>query len=105
MINRGRFQAQDDILERSSPWATNDDVSKEMGHERLDDLQGQLTAAELAARVIAMQKARDFVTNAPIDGHYAQIIKSYHDDPRNRIVRVDVEIRAGRAFLTVNNQN
>lgn len=102
MTNRGRFQAQDDNLEKSAPWATNNIVSKQMGHERLDNLQGQLTAAELAVRVNAMQKARDFVTNAPINGHYAQIVKSYFDDVRNREVRIDVEIRAGRAFVTTN---
>lgn len=103
MTNRGRFQAQDDTLEKSSAWATDDEVSKQMGNERLDNLHAQLTAAEFAARVNAMQKARNFVDNAPIKGHYAQIVKSYFDDVRNREVRVDVEIRAGRAFITLNN--
>jgi hypothetical protein len=74
-----------------------------MGNERLDNLHAQLTAAELAVRVNAMQKARDFVNNALANGHYAQIVKSYFDDVRNREVRVDVEIRAGRAFVTLNN--
>jgi hypothetical protein len=103
MTNRGRFQAQDDTLEKSSAWATNDEVTKQMGHERLNSLHAQLTAAELDVRVTAMQKARLFVDNAPINGHYAQIVKSYFDDVRNREIRVDIEIRAGRAFLTLNN--
>jgi hypothetical protein len=100
MTNRGRFQAQDDVLEKSAAWATDEEVSKPMGIERIDNLQAQLTAAELAVRINAMQRARDFVNNAPINGHYAQIVKSYFDDVRNREVRVDVEIRAGRAFIT-----
>jgi len=103
MNNRGRFQAQDENLEKSAAWATDEDVSKQMGNERLNNLNAQLTAAELAVRVNAMQKARDFVDNAPINGHYAQIVKSYFDDVRHREVRVDVEIRAGRAFITTNN--
>lgn len=103
MTNRGRFQAQDSNLEKSASWPTNGDVTKQIGHEILDNLQAQLTSAELEARVNAMQKAREFIDNAPINGHYAQIVKSYFDDIRNRVVRVDVEIRAGRAFITVNN--
>lgn len=102
MTNRGRFQAQDNIIEKSSSWATNEIVSKQVGNERLDNLQGQLTQAELAVRQQAMQKARNFVNNAPIEGYFAQIIKSYYDDVRNRVVRVDIEIRAGSAFQTVN---
>jgi hypothetical protein len=103
MTNRGRFQAQDDVLEKSAAWATDEEVSKQMGNERLDNLHAQMTPGELAVRINAMQKARDFVNSAPINGHYAQIVKSYFDDVRNREVRVDVEIRAGRAFVTLNN--
>ena len=102
MNNRGRFQAQDDTLEKSAAWATDDDVSKQIGNERLNNLHAQLTAAELAVRVNAMQKAKNFVDNAPVNGYYAQIVKSYYDDVRHRKVRVDVEIRAGRAFITTN---
>lgn len=105
MNNRGRFQAQGEILEKSAAWATNDEVSKIVGNERLDNLYAQLTAAELAVRVSAIQKARNFINNAPVNGHYAQIIKSYYDDVRNREVRIDVEIRAGRAFITPSNQD
>jgi len=103
MNNRGRFQAQDDTLEKSAAWATDDEVSKLIKIERLNNLHAQLTPAELDVRVNSMQKARDFINNAPADGHYAQIVKLYFDDVRNRKVRVDVEIRAGRAFITTNN--
>ena len=101
MNNRGRFQAQDNTLEKSAPWATNDDVSKEMGNERIDNLQAQLTPGELNVRVESLQKARNLVDSAPTQGLYATIIKSFFDDVSNRVVRVDVEIRAGRAFITV----
>jgi hypothetical protein len=100
MNNRGRFQAQDDSLEKSAAWATNDEISKQIGNERLDNLRDQLTPNELTARVNSIQKARDLVNNAPNTGYYAQIIKSYCDDIRHRKIRVDVEIRAGRAFIT-----
>ena len=104
MSNRGRFQAQDETLEKSAAWATIDDVTKQMGNERLDNLKSQLTSAELNLRINAMQKARDFVNNAPKDGHHAQIVKSYFDDVKNREVRIDVEVRAGRAFITIDNK-
>lgn len=103
MNNRGRFQAQDDTLEKSSAWATNDEVTKQMGDDMLNNLEQQLTQSELNVRIRAIQKARDFVLNAPIGGYYAQIIKSYYDDVRNREIRIDVELRAGRAFVSVNN--
>ena len=100
MRNRGRFQAQDDTIEKSAAWATDDDISKKTGNEIIDSLQSQLTIKELSARIQSMQKVRDFVNNAPSSGYNAQIIKSYCDDIRNRKIRVDLEIRAGCAFIT-----
>lgn len=102
MINRGRFQAQGNNLEKSAAWSTDNPVTKPMGIERLDNLEGQLTPAEFDERQNSMQKARNFVNNAPVEGHFAQIIKTFYDDVRRRSIRVDVEIRAGIAFITQN---
>lgn len=100
MTNRGRFQAQGNNTEKSASWATDEIITKQKGNERLNNLHGQLTSNELIVRREALQKARTFVNQAPPEGYLAQIIKSYHDDVRQRSIRVDVEIRAGSAFLT-----
>jgi hypothetical protein len=100
MTNRGRFQAQGGALEESVAWATNDEVSKIDGHDMLDRLSARLTVDELLARQNAIQKVKGFITDAPHGGCSAPIIKSYYDDKRNRSIRIDLEVRAGRAFIT-----
>ena len=49
-MNRGRIQAQGGGTEKSSAWATNNNFTKEMGLERADNLQNQLSRAELSLR-------------------------------------------------------
>ena len=58
-MNRGRIQAQGGGTEKSSAWSTQEHFTKEMGIERVDNLQNQLTPAELACRTIALQKSRN----------------------------------------------
>jgi hypothetical protein len=103
MNNRGRFQAQGGGLQKSTPWATNNEVSKTDGHDMIDSLSAQLTDTELALRQNAIEKIKGFITNAPYGGCSAPIIKSYSDDLKNRSIRIDLEVRAGRAFITTNN--
>lgn len=105
MTNRGRFQAQGDDLEKSAPWATDNTIYKQTGIERIDNLQGQLTQNELNVRQTSIQKARNLVNQAPAEGYSAQLIKSFYDDVRQRSIRIDVEIRAGSAFLTPKDPN
>lgn len=105
MTNRGRFQAQGDELEKSAPWSTDDTIYKQTGIERIDNLQAQLTPNELNVRRTSIQKARNLVNQAPPEGYYAQLVKSFFDDVRQRSIRIDVEIRAGSAFLTPNDFN
>lgn len=98
MKNRGRFQAQGNGLEKSAPWATDDEISKVDGDERISFLELQLTRAECGERIEGIRKARQFVARAPVSGCDAVIIKSFYDI-RNREVRVDLEIRFGCAFI------
>lgn len=100
MTNRGRFQAQGNGVEKSAPWATNNDFYKDNGIERIDNLEAQLTAVELYERNIALQKARSFVNFAPAEGHFGQLKKSFHNNIQQRRIRIDLEINAGKAFLT-----
>ena len=98
-MNRGRIQAQDDNLEESESWATNDEITKPEGMNKSNLLKANLTNQQLAERLNAFNKLENMIQQAPSQGHYAQIIKSFHHNPQNRRIRVDIEIRAGRAFI------
>ncbi len=54
MMNRGRIQAQGDGTEKSSSWAINGDFTKTMGLNKVDELEQQLSRAELSKRDIMM---------------------------------------------------
>lgn len=97
MAHRGRFQAQGQGTEKSEPWASMLIPTKVLGIELVDSLQLQLTRRELRIRVKQLQKARDFVNSAPIQGYEAVISKQYRNFEFND-VRIDVEIWAGVAF-------
>jgi hypothetical protein len=104
-MNRGRIQAQGNNTEKSAPWATNDDHTKNMGLERVANLQNQLTPAELNLRILSLDKCRDRINTTPSYGVSAQMKKSFYDDFRNRQIRVDIEVNAGSAFLDDPNNN
>lgn len=104
MNNRGRIQAQDDTLEESETWATNDEITKQEGLNKSNELKGKLSQQQLAERYGAFNKLETVIQQAPSQGHNAQLIKSFHHNPQNRRIRVDLEIRAGRAFID-NNPN
>jgi hypothetical protein len=65
-------------------------------------LKRKLSNRELAERVNAFNKLENVIQQAPSQGHNAQLIKSFHHNPQNRRKRVDLEIRAGRAFIDPN---
>lgn len=102
MNNRGRIQAQDDNLEESESWATDNEITKQEGFNKSNLLKGKLSNQELAERLEAFNKLENVIQQAPEQGHYAQLIKSFHHNPQNRRIRVDLEIRAGRAFIDPN---
>jgi hypothetical protein len=97
-MNRGRLQAQGGTTEKSSPWATPDDITKVIGINHLNDLTGQLTQNELSERVNAINKVRNIITNAPTYG-LSPMKKSYPNSIHNREVRIDIEIHKGVAFI------
>jgi hypothetical protein len=101
-MNRGRFQAQGNNLEKSEPWATLNDINKIAGNQLINSLQNQLTNREYTDRVNALNKARRFVDISPINGHTViglkNISKTFSNTPQNRSIRIDLEIEAGIAF-------
>jgi len=98
MTNRGRFQAQGNTTEKSTPWATNDNVYKQTGADLIDDLENQLTKNEINERNLAIQKARNFVNACPHDG-ISPTKKTFKNNQQCRSVRIDIEVNAGIAFL------
>lgn len=98
-MNRGRIQAQGNGTEKSAPWNTNNDHTKSMGLERVDNLEGQLTPAELNLRVDALEKCRNRIRTTPFYGVSAQMKKSYYNNFRTRKIRIDIEVNSGIAFI------
>ncbi len=99
MNNRGRIQAQDNSLEESESWATDNEITKQDGLTKTNDLKGKLSNRQLAERLDAFNKLEIVIRQAPPQGHYARLIKSFHNNPQNRRKRVDLEIITGRAFV------
>lgn len=97
-MNRGRIQAQGNSTEKSAVWATNDDIPKSLGLSKVDNLEYQLTPAELRARTKALGQARNRIRTAPSYG-VSPMRKSYYDDYRKREIRVDIEVISGVAFI------
>ncbi|MFP5041542.1 hypothetical protein [Parasediminibacterium sp. JCM 36343] len=102
MKNRGRFQAQGNGLEKSSPWATDDTLFKGTALDLLRDLTLQLSPNELDQRILALGKARNFVMKCPFEG-VGPLKKSFSNDLQNRAIRIDIEVNSGIAFVTLKN--
>lgn len=107
-MNRGRFSAQGPeslgergpIIEKSSAWATNNIIYKEIGQIHIDEVEIQLTPVELKNRDLAIQKARNFVEKAPNEGVFGLLRKTFNNTPQHRAVRFDVDVFEGSAFVT-----
>lgn len=97
--HRGRFQAQGAGLEKSVRWERDSSITKIEGYEYLDKLQQKLTPAELKARKDCFQRARVFVSRVPSNGIVAPVYHSCTPQPPQRSIRVDIEVRAGVAFI------
>lgn len=96
-LHRGRIQAQGGGVEESEPWASYDIPCKSDGHIMVGDLKMKLSNKALKQRRQAFDKAIKFINSAPACG-WDVSIQSYSGCPPNRDVRVDVEIRMGKAF-------
>lgn len=95
--HRGRVQAQGGGTEKSVPWAQAAPPSAADGRRMLDELHALLTPAEQRAREEAFALARDFIDRAAAKGGVdAPVARSF---PRGRVVRVDIEVNKGHAFV------
>lgn len=97
-LNRGRFQAQGGGVEESRAWSRESVPTKDEGKDWIDELKQKLSPKEQKERRVCFEKAVKWVDAAPIDGYDAMIITSFLPSPPKKDVRVDGEIRKGKAF-------
>lgn len=96
--HRGRIQAQGCGLEKSVAWAQAFAPSVEDGLDMVTRLEGQLSRGQLKVRVELFAKARAWIIAAgQAGGVNAPASKSWNIS--GTTVRVDIEIRTGRAFV------
>lgn len=104
----GRFQAQgDDVDQRlaggvSQAWAQDDPATKAQGASLLTALAQACTESERRVRIDAFEKARSRVARVDYDVEAAGVpfIKSYYNERLfQRKIRVDLEIKRGRAWV------
>lgn len=96
--NRGRVQAQGKGLEESVSWTTPVPPTKTDAHGRLETLKGKLSRTEMRERERPFNKAHGFIDEAPKEGYDAPATRSFQPMPAQKDVRVDVELKKGKAF-------
>lgn len=97
IFHRGRIQAQGGGAEESEPWALCEIPCKSDGHIMVGALKMKLSNEALKQRRRAFDKAEKFIDRAPAYG-WDVSTQSYAECPPYRDVRVDVEIKKGKAF-------
>lgn len=98
--HRGRVQAQGGDANKSVSWALATPPTLAMGLGFLTQLKAQLNARQLAERADSFVLAEEWMRRAAAGGGVcARDIASSISFPRNRPERVDIELRAGKAFV------
>jgi hypothetical protein len=98
--HRGRVQAQGNNLEKSVNWAQGTPVTLTQGLQFLAMLKAQLTPQQVAERADGFAQAEAFMRRAAASGGVcAQDIRSSLSFPGRGPIRVDIEVRQGKAFV------
>lgn len=97
--HRGRVQAQGHGTEKSQSWAQDHPPTKTDILELLQRLWESLTSEEQEARQTCYEAARQYVQQAPTTGIDAQHIRSFRNRRKRGGVRIDLEIRIGKACI------
>jgi hypothetical protein len=99
-VVRGRVQAQGNKLQKSVNWALPAPPTLAQGLGFLEMLKAQLTANELAERAAGFAGAEQFMRNAGANGGVcARDLRSLLSFPKKGQIRVDIEVREGKAFV------
>jgi hypothetical protein len=97
--HRGRIQAQGGGVEKSVPWNQDCPPTETAGYSMADALEAMLSRREAAERQYGFERLRRFVDNAGRVGGADAVVMISWVTPRTRDIRVDLEIRAGKAFV------
>lgn len=101
--HRGRWQAQGGGIDKSKPWSQSTPLTLTQGLNLLDELERSLSRRELRAREQALIEARLFARRVGLTGGISSADfptnKSFPRGVRRNGERVDLEVRAGRAFV------
>ena len=95
--HRGRIQAQGKGLEKSVSWSQDEPLSKEQGKSLLQQLKALLNGKELAERAEQFDQAERYIGGA--NGVESPERRTFQNR-KTKDVRVDIEVLAGRAFVS-----
>lgn len=96
--HRGRIQAQGKGLEKSVSWSQDEPLTRKQGKTLLQQLKTLLTAQEQEERTEQLEKAERYIDNAK--GIEAPEKRRFLNR-KTKDVRIDIEVLAGRAFVTL----
>ena len=102
-LNRGRVQAQGIAhgkeVEKSTKWATNNDVTKNDGYKFVDDTKEKLNPSEARLREKQFNQAKTYIKETKgIEVVNKPITKKF-DVPDTDHERVEIEVKKGKAFF------
>ena len=97
--HRGRIQAQGDGTEKSESWAQDESLSKEKGLSLLDKLVNRLSKKEKKVRENQIAQAKRYIENT--EGGLDAVKKKTFRNRKTKDTRVDIEILAGTAFVSI----
>jgi len=100
-IHRGRFQAQGGGLEKSTKWEQPMPPPVAQGLALVTSLYyGQLTRSEQKERATGFAQLTRWMAARPPLGVSAVVLMSFPKPALPKGIRMDVEVRAGKAFIT-----
>jgi RHS repeat-associated protein len=100
--HRGRWQAQGNGLEKSEPWNQSSPLTLSQGLSLLEALVLKLNPTERRERLVAIEQAKLFARRISVVGGISARDfrpKSFPNGVGRNKPRIDLEIRAGRAFV------
>lgn len=97
--HRGRLQAQGGGTEKSQKWERDTPPTKSELVKLLDTLWATLTRGEQDDRKECYVDMKKYIEQAPAGGIPAPLSKSFRNRKLRGGVRIDLEIRAGRACV------
>ena len=101
--HRGRIQAQNGDLNESSAWDQEAPLTADEGHRRLNEVYARLTDAQRRQRERALDKAHAWIDACAAGGGVEvvglPVSKPFGGPPGRRRLRIDIEVKAGKAFV------